>query len=151
MPGLRTGDAVSERARAEREARVENLRVSRERDRPRVIIPCGPLCKDDVTEDVVSVLDALKGSLDWGSGFLDDTQLNAANRLMTLLKFECGEEYSTGEISGWSRPGPGWDFVPFSQSPENPGGWDPIYAGGNCTKLMGHEGPHGQEEDDATA
>ena len=42
----------------------------------------------DVTEDVVSVLDALVGSLDWGSGFLDDDEIAAVSRLAELLNVE---------------------------------------------------------------
>lgn len=41
-----------------------------------------------ITEDVVTVLDALADSLDWGSGFLTDQEVGAALRLMELLAFD---------------------------------------------------------------
>jgi hypothetical protein len=42
----------------------------------------------DVTEEIVSVLDALTHTLDWGSGFFDDDDLRAFYTLTDLLKFD---------------------------------------------------------------
>jgi hypothetical protein len=42
----------------------------------------------DVTEDVVSVMDQLTNTLDWGSGFFDDPSLAAFLRLADLLKID---------------------------------------------------------------
>jgi hypothetical protein len=39
---------------------------------------------------VVSILDALPNSMDWGSGFLSDEEEQAAEGLMALLRFQCG-------------------------------------------------------------
>jgi len=71
------------RVRAQAEARTSFLKASQNQRRPRVLIG-----ETDVTEDVVSVLDCLIGSLDWGSGFLDEEEANAARRLARILNFE---------------------------------------------------------------
>jgi len=98
----------------------------------------------DVTEDVRRVLDALHGSLDWGSGFLDEEQTASAERLMTLMEFTCSAEYEGGKVIGWIRSD--YQYVKVEQSPKNPGGWKAVHEYLSCQRPYGHEGEHGQEE-----
>lgn len=42
----------------------------------------------DVTEDVVSIMDRITETLDWGSGFFNDEDLHAWYRLAALLKID---------------------------------------------------------------
>lgn len=45
---------------------------------------------ESLIEDLECVLDALEGSLDWGSGFLSQDEIDAWNRLAKLINY--GEE-----------------------------------------------------------
>jgi hypothetical protein len=42
----------------------------------------------EVTEDVVTLMDLISGSMEWGSGFYDAEDLAAYTRLASLLKFD---------------------------------------------------------------
>ena len=82
---------TDERTQAQEEARVAMEAASALKFRPRVTVwdpTLGGPVGEDVTEDVVSLLDALIGSLDWGSGFLSDEEVAAVTRLAGLLAFE---------------------------------------------------------------
>jgi len=65
--------------------------VTEERGRARIVArPAGAGlgAEIDVTEDVVSILDRLTETLDWGSGFFTDEDLIAFFRLVDLLKID---------------------------------------------------------------
>ena len=81
---------MNEREWAQEQARREMEKASRVKNRARVLIN-----DIDVTEDVVSILDALIGSLDWGSGFLSDDEVSAVEKLAQMLDFE------NTERDGW--------------------------------------------------
>lgn len=46
----------------------------------------------DVTEDLVSILDALMQTMDWSSGFLNREDVEAVDKLTALLKFNIDEK-----------------------------------------------------------
>ena len=80
-----------------REAAAEALRAfttATERHR-RARIVAYPLDGEsvDVTEEIVSVLDMIVTSMDWGSGFWSDDDLPAFITLCSLLNFEEIPEY----------------------------------------------------------
>lgn len=59
--------------------------VERRRSRFLAITDSGQV---DVTEDVVSIMDRITETLDWGSGFFSDEDLAAWYRLADLLKID---------------------------------------------------------------
>jgi hypothetical protein len=58
----------------------------------------------DVTEDVVTILDAVHHSMDWGSGFLEDHEEESARKLMRALGFTMDR---TGLRATYQRPDAG--------------------------------------------
>jgi hypothetical protein len=78
---------MNERAEADAQDQVAAAATSRQRNRARVMAqtPGGPR---DVTEDIVTLLDAIHGSMDWGSGFLNREDLVAWKTLADLLGFD---------------------------------------------------------------
>lgn len=77
---------------AKRAAAAEALRSFKEATvaRKRAKIVAFPLDGEpvDVTEEIVSILDMIVSSLDWGSDFWSDDDLPAFITLCGLLKFE---------------------------------------------------------------
>lgn len=70
--------------------------ASQQRNRARIVAypPGGPR---DVTEDVVTLLDAIHDSMDWGSGFLNREDLVAWKTLADLLGFDAAAVSSADE------------------------------------------------------
>lgn len=88
MPAVPVIYPDDERAKAALEALAAFKKATAERRRARITArPLGGL-PVDVTEDVVSVLDRLTETLDWGSGFFDDDDLRGFFRLTDLLKID---------------------------------------------------------------
>lgn len=80
---------TDERELAQQEAACEFIQASKRTARPHITLaPPGELLGQDITEDVVSIVDALINSLDWGSGFLTDEEVQAVSRLARLLNFK---------------------------------------------------------------
>lgn len=77
---------MNEQAEADALDQATAAVASRQRNRARITAetPAGPR---DVTEDVVTLLDAIHDSMDWGSGFLNREDLVAWKTLAQLLKF----------------------------------------------------------------
>lgn len=96
------------------EARSEQAQASNRMSRQRILTSSG----EDVTEAVVSVLDCLHNSLDWGSGFLSDTDEADAIHLMRILGFKCWKQwYEPAAEEGARNLGP-------------------------CLRPVGHDGEH---------
>lgn len=76
-----------EQAEADAQDRANAAAASQQRNRARITveIPGGP---QDVTEHVVTLLDAITNSLDWGSGFFNREDLVAWRALAQLLNFD---------------------------------------------------------------
>lgn len=62
--------------------------ASEERRRARIVAIPGDGCQEDVTEHVVSLLDMITQSMDWGSDFWSDSDLPSFIHLCGLLKFD---------------------------------------------------------------
>ena len=105
------------KAEAEQAVRGDSERIGR----PRILVEG---TNQDITEEVVSILDALHNSMDWGSGFLTEEEEQAAEGLMILLRFKCGGPVERSEPpSFWHRRGlKSWH--------------------GLCVLPYGHDGPH---------
>ena len=113
---------MTERDDAESEAEESARAASAEVGRPRIRVEA---TNQDITEEVVTILDALYGSMDWGSGFLTDEETLAAERLMVLLRFTCG-----APVKKVSIPKSFWTRHPRAM-------WV-----GKCSLPYGHDGPH---------
>ena len=114
---------MSELTEAQQQEREANLAISRERQRARVMAHPWYGSPVVITEDAVLVVDALLNSLDAGSGFLDEPTEAAMYRLGTLLRFDCLENYPTGETRDT--------------------GYGPFALTAKCGHYMGHLGDHG--------
>lgn len=109
-------DAMAEAAEAEKLA-------TEKRGRPRIVVQA---TNEDITEDVVSILDALYHSMDWGSGFLDDDETAASEKLMRLLQFHCGERTQISvRRSFWSRAEVRWLTCDLPYGHSGPHDWEP--------------------------
>ena len=84
------GPARDPRGEALLEAKEWNEEVSGRVGRASLVLRPEGQAETDVTEDVVSVLDALYNSMDWGSGLLEDYEIASAERLMRALGFTMG-------------------------------------------------------------
>ena len=77
---------------AKREAAAEALQAYKaataERKRATILAFSGSDPPVNVTEEVVSILDMITTSMDWGSDFWSDVDLPAFITLCSLLKFE---------------------------------------------------------------
>ncbi len=73
---------------AAQEAVTAFLKATAERRRAQIVAHLQGGHRQDVTEDVVSIMDRLTSTLDWGSGFFDDDDLAAFFRLADLLKID---------------------------------------------------------------
>jgi len=75
---------MDEQEEALAQAAEENAATSESLQRPRILVEA---TGEDITEDVVSILDAMDWALSHGSGFLDDEEQRAVDRLTRLLRF----------------------------------------------------------------
>lgn len=105
----RWNDSIPMNEDAREQTRSDQAKASNRQSRERILTSGG----EDVTEAVVSVLDALHSSLDWGSQFLGDTDVEDATHLMKLLGFKC------------------WEYW-----------WTENKERGPCLLLIGHDGDH---------
>jgi hypothetical protein len=79
---------LTERDEAVAEADAANEATSAELNRPRIIVQ---ETGQDITESIVSILDALDDALNSGSGWLDEEEERATDTLKKLLLFRCGD------------------------------------------------------------
>lgn len=79
------------RAKAADEALQQFRKASAERRRAAVYVQRQSGDPVEVTEDVISVLDLMTTSMNWGSGFWYDEDLEAFTRLCGLLEVQTEE------------------------------------------------------------
>jgi hypothetical protein len=81
---------TDEREVAAAEAHEAQNAASAAVNRPRVYVwdNATEQLAGDITEDVVTVVDGLVGSLDWGSGWMTEEEVDAVRRIAKLLRFE---------------------------------------------------------------
>lgn len=84
-------DAPTPRLAAAVEALDAYGKVSAERKRCRIMAVSPGREPIDLTEDVVSLMDVITTTLDWGSGFFSDTDLRAFIVIADLLKIDVPE------------------------------------------------------------
>jgi hypothetical protein len=101
------------------EADAANAAASAALNRPRIVVEG---TGNDITEDIVSLIDALDDSIRSGSGWLDDDEERAVERLKQLLLFRCGVQVNELTKTFWY----GTRSVPV----------------GSCGLLYKHEGDH---------
>jgi len=104
---------MGEKRTAEAEDRAANEAATAALGRAKLLAyPVGSVASVDVTEEVVSLLDLIVGTMDWSSGFLGDEQLAGFDKLADLLKFarpdamcDCGHEKHVHDGNGACRSG----------------------------------------------
>ena len=117
-------NAMDEQERALAEAAEAHAADSQRLNRPRILVQG---TEEDVTENVVSLVDALEYAVEHGSGYLSAEEERAVARLKELLRFQCDFEKSEP-----SRP----RFLAVPEVTVTP-----------CIFRYGHEGPHSYEPD----
>jgi len=113
---------MDERERALAEAAEAHAADSERLNRPRILIEG---TQEDITENVVSLIDALAFAVSHGSGYLSTEEDDAVERLKNRLQFQCEMEY-------FDPPRP--RFFAARKKTRRP-----------CTLVYGHDGPHSYE------
>ncbi len=79
---------MNEKRQADAEDQAAAVRATQQRNRAKIVAYPSSGESQDVTEPVVSLLDSIHNSMDWGSGFLNREELEAWQVLAELLDFD---------------------------------------------------------------